>query len=82
MSQKVTKQCKVNFREYGEIEIPEGLRVTEIKEGSTKGSYFLDQFPANLFPPNSIIKHDAVHYGVVLSKDQVMDRSQQKGMGR
>lgn len=71
----VTKACQVPFRvqnmDYGVLDIPAGLRVKLIAEGGTKGKFFLDQFPASIFPSGSFIRHDAVHYGVVLDPDQV-----------
>ena len=58
-------------------EIPSGLRVVEILGGSYQGSFFLDEFPEELFPSGSIIRHDAEHYGVVLNRDQVLIRRKQ-----
>jgi hypothetical protein len=65
-----TKAITVTWR-HGQITLPAGLRCTPIRGGSTSGKFFLDQFPEDLFPRNSIERHDAVHYGVVLEPDQV-----------
>ena len=54
-----------------EVSLPAGLRIREITEGSTKGKFFLDEFPADLFPPNSMIRHDAEHYGIILEPNEV-----------
>lgn len=53
------------------VEIPEGLQARLIVGGSTDGCYFLDEFPRDLFPACSFQLHDATHYGVVLSPEQV-----------
>lgn len=57
------------FRKYGVITLPEGLRVAPIP--GQVGKYWLDEFPADLFPANSMIRHDAVHYGVWLTEEEV-----------
>lgn len=49
------------------LDIPAGLRCT----ATTKGNYFLDEFPSDLFPNWSILRHDAEHYGIALTPDQV-----------
>ncbi len=77
---KVTKATQVHFTaasqttDYGMINIPAGLRVREIQTGRTKGMYFLEEFPNDLFPRNSMIRHDAVHYGITLSADMVQEQ--------
>jgi hypothetical protein len=74
ISQKKTKSQKVVFkvsRMVYELDIPAGLRTRLINVGGTKGSYFLDEFPHELFPANSFVRHDAEHYGIVLTPDQV-----------
>lgn len=53
--------------------IPAGLRVIEIQSGSTKGQYFLDEFPRDVFPRGSIARHDAEHYGITYTRDEVED---------
>lgn len=45
------------------IDIPEGLRVVPT---GCEGTYWLDEFPADLFPKGSFLLHDAVHYGITL----------------
>lgn len=62
-----TKACEVEFRNYGKITIPAGLRCSP----TSHEQFFLDQFPEDLFPANSMIRHDATHYGVRLNADQV-----------
>lgn len=69
----VSKACEVKFRTYGTLALPAGLRVKEVP--GERGLWFwLDEFPTDLFPTGSMIRHDAVHYGVWLSEDQVQDR--------
>lgn len=53
------------------INLPAGLRVSLIAEGSNAGNYFLDEFPDDIFPPNSILRHDAEHRGIELTRAQV-----------
>lgn len=56
---------------YGVLDIPAGLRCSMIQEGGTKGQFFLDEFPSNIFPTGSIILHDATYHGINLTADQV-----------
>lgn len=53
------------------VSVPAGLRVTEIDRGSTKGKFFLDQFPPHIFPTGSMMLHDAQHYGIVIEPQDV-----------
>jgi hypothetical protein len=55
------------------VTLPSGLECVQIKTPGRWDApkYWLDEFPENLFPPDSIEKHDAIHYGVVLMQDQV-----------
>ena len=56
------------------LTLPAGLRVKRIEglgAGSGLGKFWLDEFPVDLFPLGSIKLHDAVHYGVVLSPEEV-----------
>ena len=77
---KVSKACTVNFKavcetsDHGMLDIPAGLVCCQINEGTAKGNFFLEEFPINLFPINSIVRHDAIHYGVMLTPDQVTVR--------
>lgn len=48
------------------VQLPGGLRVAPIATGSTAGLFWLDEFPPAIFPPGSIERHDAEHYGVVI----------------
>ena len=66
-----TKAVSVKFRGYGTVDLPAGLRCSKISTGGTAGLYWLDEFPPELFPRNSMILHDAVHYGLTLNLDQV-----------
>lgn len=75
-----TKECKIMFgvsRMRYEIHLPAGLRVKPIKGEPGTQMYFLDEFPVNLKPPftsfpvDSFVRHDAMHYGIRLSADQV-----------
>lgn len=63
----VTKACTVQFRGYGSITLPAGLRAKFAYSAAHADWYWLDEFPPDLFPRNSLILHDAVHYGVLLT---------------
>jgi hypothetical protein len=67
-----TKQVTVSFKGQS-LALPAGLRVKPVAPYPTqvRKQYWLDEFPADLFPPNSIIRHDAVHYGVWLEESEV-----------
>lgn len=72
----VTCPCTVTFSPSGSrivhtVDLPAGLRCTPITAGAAAGGYFLDQFPPDLFPAGSLIRHDAEHYGVRLTAAQV-----------
>jgi hypothetical protein len=75
---KVKNTITKNFKPSGipdclmyTVTIPKGLRCTLITEGSTKGKFFLNEFPPSIFPFQSIIRHDAIHYGIVLELFEV-----------
>ncbi len=53
------------------VTLPAGLRVRRITEGGTRGKFWIDEFPKDLFPPNSFELHDAVHYGIVIEPEDV-----------
>jgi hypothetical protein len=53
------------------VTVRAGLRVVPITEGSTKGKFWLDEFPESDFPRRSTLRHDAEHYGVVLEASEV-----------
>jgi thioredoxin-related protein len=53
------------------VTVRAGLRVVPITEGSTRGKFFLDEFPEADFPRRSTLRHDAEHYGVVLEPYEV-----------
>lgn len=67
---KKTKAVTTQFKGQT-LAIPAGLRAVRITSGATAGNYFVDEFPTSLFPINSIIRHDAVHYGVMLTPSEV-----------
>lgn len=52
------------------IHLPAGLPVRWLPDPSG-GRWVLDAFPVRLFPENSILRHDAEHYGVSLLADQL-----------
>ena len=54
-----------------EFHLPKGLRCQIILEGGTKGKFFLDEFPKDIFPPNSFERDDAIHYGVIINPEDV-----------
>lgn len=66
----VTKRIKP-YHFTHEVEIPEDLRCVVIDGGTTQGNYYLDELPCSLFPPDSFIRHDATHYGFMLTPDEV-----------
>lgn len=54
--------------------VPAGLRVRYLPDPSG-GRYVLDEFPELIFPLGSFVRHDAEHYGVPLSIDDLGPRS-------
>jgi hypothetical protein len=58
---------------YEDFKVPAGLRCKPIMEGSTSGKFWLDELPRDIFPPNSFIRHDATHYGVVIEEADVVE---------
>lgn len=77
MKKAVTKACTVHFGPNATplsnytVTLPAGLRVEEIRDGATRGNFWLDQFPLEIFPGDSLMRWDAIHYGVTLGRDQV-----------
>ena len=70
---RVTKEVRTTFgvgRSHYEIYLPAGLRVRRIEGEPGVQQYFLDEFPVNLFPIDSFIRHDAIHYGIRLSESE------------
>lgn len=53
------------------VHLRKGMRCALITEGGTAGQYFVDEFPLDIFPGNSIVRHDAWHYGIVIPSDNV-----------
>lgn len=81
---KVTKEVKfiwgVGHKSmWFEMHLPAGLRVKKIEGEPGQQMYFLDEFPTCLKPPftsfpiDSFTRHDAIHYGVRLTEDQVQN---------
>lgn len=54
---------------YPDFTVPAGLRC--VPAGLRR--FFLDEFPMDVFPSGSTLRHDAVHYGVVLGSEDVED---------
>ena len=77
----VTKAVKVTFGggacpEYT-VELPEGLKVSSAPAGgSAKAGFWVDEFPEDIFPKGSMILHDAEHYGIRLTPEQVLELNQ------
>ena len=57
-----------------ETPVPAGLRVRFLPDHSG-GRYVLDELPEHLFPIGSCIRHDADHYGLTLTIDDLGPRS-------
>ena len=81
---KVTKEITMlwGVRHKFEIKLRAGLKVRNTTihgEKLPEGEYFLDEIPTNEKPPytsfpiNSFYRHDAIHYGIRLTEDQVQD---------
>lgn len=75
---RTARPLAIPFREHGIVNLPAGLRVSPVPEprGSfPEGTHFLDEFPEDVFPKNSMILHDAIHYGVVIQPQDVKGAS-------
>jgi hypothetical protein len=57
--------------DYGTVHLPAGLEVVRLNDPSG-GRWVLDQFPPDLFPIGSIVRHDAQHHGVTIP-DRVVE---------
>lgn len=64
---KTNKEVKMNWREYGEITIPAGQRVSP----ADHGQYFVEDLD-KLFPSGSFYRHDAEHYGIRINAEDVV----------
>lgn len=53
------------------LEIPAGLDVAMIHDGQGKGHWVLNEFPQDLFPLGSILRHDITHRYIYLEHDNV-----------
>ena len=56
---------------YAAFTVPAGLRCKPVAHGSGAKGFYLDEFPVDLFPTHSLIRHDATHYGVAIPVDAV-----------
>jgi hypothetical protein len=72
-----TKSCTVTwhrswsaFPEPLEVTVPAGLRVVFLPDPSG-GRYVLDDFPFGMFPVDSILRWDAIHYGLPIPEEYV-----------
>lgn len=67
-----TKAIVVQFRNQT-LNLPAGLRVKPVAPypTQTRPQFWLDEFPEDIFPRNSIVRHDAEHYGVWLEQSEV-----------
>lgn len=65
---KTKQDVKINFRDYGEITVPKGTRLTHMTASGIDESYhFVDQFNwIKRDYPNidSLLLHYASHYGI------------------
>lgn len=73
---KTTQDVTVNFREYGEITVPKGTRLThKTASGIDKNYHFVDDFVwiAQNYPQYHKMQllHDATHYGIDVPKQFV-----------
>jgi hypothetical protein len=54
------------------VDLPAGLRVKQCSEtGQTKAemrTWFVEEFPEEVFPRDSLERHDAIHYGIRLNR--------------
>ncbi len=67
-----TKSVTVKFKGQ-DLALPAGLRVKPVAPypTQTRPQFWLDEFPADIFPRGSMILHDAEHYGVWLEAGEV-----------
>ena len=65
---RTKQEVTINFREYGEITIPKGTKLTHQTTCGVDENYnFVNEFEwidRNYESVASILKHDAVHYGI------------------
>lgn len=55
---------------YPDFQLPKGLKCTP---SGMQGQFFLDQFPKEIFPLDSGLRHDAEHYGIFIDAENVVD---------
>jgi hypothetical protein len=67
-----TKGGKVIFKVSKmiyDLKLPAGLKVKPIP--GYIDHYWLDEFPEDLFPIGSFVRHDAIHHGIWLHKSEI-----------
>jgi len=64
------KTYKHGYHLESKLFIPKGLAVKFLKD-PLGGRWVLDEFPIKLFPPNSLIRHDAIHYGITINPENL-----------
>lgn len=72
---KLKREVALTFH-YGnamssDLKLPKGLRCKKIDRGTIAGKFWIDEFPSEIFPRNSILLHNAIHYGVVVEAANV-----------
>lgn len=67
---RLKQDLTVEFKGHT-LNLPRGLRCVQITRGGTVGKYWIDEFPLHIFPAGSILKHDAIHYGIVIGPEMV-----------
>lgn len=77
---RTNKDIKQTSERFAGLTVPKGTRVSgPITEGSTKGCYWVDEFgwiADQTGSKDSIQKHDAVHYGIVIQPEDVEESNQ------
>lgn len=74
MAHKQTSQdVKINFRDYGEIVVPKGTRITHrTAMGVDENYHFVDDLrwiETNYKSINKVLRHDAYYYGIDIPKE-------------
>lgn len=72
---KTNQDVTINFRDYGNITIPKGTKVTHMTAmGIDKNYHFVDEFQwicDNYKDIERILKHDAIYYGINIPKEYI-----------
>ena len=65
---KTKQEVTINFREYGEITVPKGTRLThQTACGVNENSHFVNEFgwiDRDYKDVANILKHDVMYYGI------------------